>query len=87
MPETQFVCSDLNGPTEWHFNPEQGRYYRLNVKKNVVARINGDSLPDPMILWENRCNEAGVKPSSDEGKKLRPQKATFDLWDHWEKQS
>lgn len=77
------VCHDANGPSEWKYCPDEGRYYRFSVRGALMARINGASLPDPMTLWENRCTKRGFATSSAEGKALKPQMATFDLWNHW----
>lgn len=82
--DLQFVCDDTNGPTVWKYCPDEGRYYRFNTNDQLMARINGDSIPDPMVLWENRCQKRGYTTSSPEGKALRPQMATFLIWEHWQ---
>ena len=85
MPENLVhVCDDSNGPSVWKYCPEEGRSYRFNMRGDLIARINGVSLPDPMTLWEKRCVDREITASSPEGKALRPQRATFDLWGHWQ---
>lgn len=83
MDDLVDVCQDANGPSVWKYSAAQQRYYRFNMRGDLMARISGTSLPDPMTLWENRCNKRGYATSSAEGKALRPQMATFDLWNHW----
>jgi len=88
------VCDDteFNGEkTTWFF--ENGRYIKKNKNDTVVAAIAGEYLPDPDELWKNRCKSIGAEypsvstlhPKTGKAIRLKPSEATFELFDHWEK--
>lgn len=84
MTEFVFVCKDVNGPTEWFYEPSRERYYRLDGNGEIIARISGGNLPDPMQLWENKATKAGTTTQTEIGQKLKPQLAVFKLWEHYQ---
>lgn len=77
------VCIDKNGGGVWRYDDVARRYFRLQEDNTVSGLIEGRFIPDPEILWRNRCDLNDVAPNSDSGKRLKPQPATFALWEHW----
>ena len=76
----ELVCHDKNGPSVWKFNPDDEIYYRFKDGEKIHYRaIRGESLPDPMALWSIRKKHYPQANPED----LRPQDATFALYDHW----
>lgn len=75
----EFVCKDVNGNSTWYY--ENGKYFRKNIKGEIYRSISGEQLPDPVLLWEKRQK---MYPEADK-KFLRPQDATFCLYEHWNK--
>jgi hypothetical protein len=80
------VCIDASGGGTWRFVPETQTYVRSLADGTITATIAGKFLPDPAFLWERRLELYGVPANSEVGKKLKPQPATYALWQHWEGQ-
>ena len=76
------VCYDINGDTIWKYNIQDRIYYRFNKQGKIVSKISQNNLPDPFFLWEARLKKHGVTTASELGIKLKPQQATFLLWEH-----
>ena len=67
---------------DWSFSPTEQRYY--SFRGGVVnSRIRGVNLPDPQVLFVERCNVAGLDRDSEAAKQLRPTQDTIMLWEHW----
>ena len=82
----EHVCHDVNGDTEWSYDTADQNYYRLAQDGTTLRqRIHGKYLPDPWLLWQKRSQVMGVAPNSDDGLRVKPQDATFALWEHWSK--
>jgi hypothetical protein len=80
----ELVCHDVNGDMDWKYDAATRSYFRFNQEGKGEGVIAGQYLPDPHLLWRNRCIAfGGVSFTSPEGVKLKPQVATFALWDHW----
>lgn len=87
------VCKDIEANGEasfWFFS--EGVYVRLQ-RGQERARITGKNLPDPMLLWKQRCEANGaqwpcnaiVNPASrGQEIRLKPTPAAFALFDHWQ---
>lgn len=81
-----FVCTDTNGGGVWRFDKEHQRYFRVQMENDTIsAIIDGKFLPDPNALWQNRVDQIDVARFSDIGQKMKPQPATWALWEHWKK--
>jgi hypothetical protein len=65
---SNFVCSDLNGNTEWYFDPVEKSYSRLTSAGVVMTTIVGRDLADPDTI-----RETGREPTA----------STVKLWNHW----
>lgn len=87
-----FVCKDLDGKSEWHYDAEGAVYQRFDASGNPdnasgvrhTARIYGKFLPNPAELFINRCAQSGLHPGSGEAQKAKPTAVTFALWNHWQ---
>lgn len=64
----------------WFFDGRET--YWCFYRGEVVRKIYKRYLPNPMILWRNRCDKESVDIKSKNGKKLKPTEATFKLWEH-----
>lgn len=76
---------DENGNGVWRYDGAARRYIRFQDDGTHSAKIDGQFLPDPEELWQKRCDTLDVSRASDIGMKLKPQAATFALWNHWQK--
>jgi hypothetical protein len=77
------VCVDSAGGGTWRFEPDTKQYVRSLHDGTVTATIAGQFLPDPDALWGNRLKLYGVPAGSEMGERLKPQPATYALWQHW----
>lgn len=77
-----FVCNDPSGD-KWYYANE--KYIRMSGDK-VRSRISGKYIPDPFVLWTNRCKEHNCAEMGKvvPCKEHRPTDATFELFKHWE---
>lgn len=78
------VCQDATCNGLWRFDAGKQTYARVHPDGSVTGVIAGKFLPDPEILWRNRCDQLDVAQNSDIGSKLNPTEATFKLWKHWQ---
>ena len=78
-----FVCDDENGPSKWYYDGTTKRYVRFDLAGGLMAHIRGESLPDPMALWERRIKIYGTQSREA----TRPQPATLALWDDWQERT
>lgn len=74
-----FVVKDTGG--DWFFDGEK-TYWCLDKDKKPIRKLYKEYLPDPMLLWKRRCDDAGVAMNSDEGKQLKADVRTIKLWEH-----
>lgn len=79
----QHVCHDVNGDTEWFYDPSASQYVRFKKSGEVAGLIGGQHLPNPHELWRKRCELYGVNLSDAAASHVKPQAATFSLWEHW----
>lgn len=79
-----YVCDDVNGDTRWMYDPAAQTYVRYRRDKAVAGVIAGQYLPDPMVIWQQRCANYQVEMGSPESDVIKPQQATFALWNHWQ---
>lgn len=75
------VCDEIDGKSTWQY--EAGMYFRHYPDGNI-AKIKGEYLPDPEMLWQSRCAALKVTKSSHQGLLAKPTKTTFFLWNHWQ---
>lgn len=73
----EFITKDPQGA--WHFEKD---YILVSHGGDRLARINPKHIPDPMKLWQNKCESVNVSMSSQEGQQLRPINVVFKLWEH-----
>lgn len=81
----QYICREIDGVTDWYYKPEEQRYYKLDKKQNVIARIAGQYLPDPYELERQYALQAELL--SEERRKAHRVKCspvTHLLWQHWQ---
>lgn len=76
------VCKD--GNSTWAYDAESLSYSRTSPDGVTIGRLKGEYLPNPDALWKGRCDARGVATTSIDGMKLRPQDATYALWNHWQ---
>ena len=81
--ELVFVTKDVNGPSDWFYDALEQKYWRKDGDGNFMARVSGKYLPDPDKLWADKLSRF-QNPSQDEKDALKPQQATFTLWEHWQ---
>ena len=74
----EFIANDKGG--DWFFDGV--RYICMDKAKNVIGRINGEYLPDPIKIWTDKCDSIEFDMHSDLGKQLRPNKVVYKLWEH-----
>ena len=79
------VCIDTNGGGTWSYENKAECYFRIEYDGKTTARIFGQFLPDPDMLWYRRLKMYGTQPDSEMGEELKPQPTTYDLWNHWQK--
>jgi len=77
------VCDDVNGNTVWMYDASDQKYIRYTRQQEVAGIIAGQYLPDPDFAWEQRCKHYGVSKDSPEALLIKPQAATYSLWNHW----
>lgn len=89
----EFVCED-NGPSKWFFDNGISKFIRKDdVSGKVIGKISPDSLPDPVRLWNARCNHFGVPAGTEttsffgtrslsSPQRLKPTPAVFSLWEY-----
>lgn len=84
----EFVCNDLDGISPWHYNADDGHYYRNFLDGRHQGRIAARDIPDPNLLWKTRLDTLekaaamGVKVNQDDRNKAKPSATTFTLWEH-----
>ena len=74
----EFVASDKGG--DWHYNT--GMYLCINANGEMVGRISAEYIPDPVLLWQSKCEAAGIHISSLEAKALKSNDVVYKLWEH-----
>lgn len=74
-----FVCRDVNKNSVWKYDEKNKKYVRFSKSGEILSFINGASLPDPEKLWDMRIRRL-PQAHPDE---LKPQDATFALYEHW----
>lgn len=79
------ICFDVNGPSEWRYSKANETYYRFDTNGNIYRHIKGKNIPNPNIIWQKRLDLARLSKSSENGLKLKPQEATYKLWEDWQK--
>jgi hypothetical protein len=84
MDDLQTICVDQSGGGTWFFDKAFSRYLRRNDDAAPNAVIDGKWLPDPEYLWGARLKLFGVPRESGMGQRLKPQAATYALWEHWQ---
>jgi hypothetical protein len=84
MNDLQPICVDQSGGGTWFFDKAFSRYLRRDDDETLNALIDGKWLPDPEYLWGECLKLFGVPRESEMGQKLKPQPATYALWEHWQ---
>jgi hypothetical protein len=81
LPENmEFVCKDA-GPSEWKYDPEGKRYYRVYENTKEYKAISGKYLPDPEIVLAERAKKFMRKGMNIHSLECAP--ATKALFNHW----
>lgn len=75
----QKIIKDKGGT--WHYGGDN-TYICLSDNGTLVGRIFSQHLPNPMKLWEAKCNRAGVDIRSKDAQSLKPSETVFKLWEH-----
>ena len=78
-----FVCNSVGAGTQWFYDSDHEKFIQKDANGAVISKISGKYLPEPSVLWNNRCTLAGVTTNSDVGQRLRPAEATFALAAYW----
>lgn len=75
----EFVCKDISG--NWYFDGAR-TYWCLDSDKKPVGKLYAEYVPDPVKIWQAKCEQAGVTTDSPIGKRLKPTQTVFKLWEH-----
>lgn len=73
------VAQDLGG--DWYFDGDK-TYLCINREGKTIGKMFAEYIPDPMKLWESKCNAAGIDISSLAAKKLKSSEVVYKLWEH-----
>lgn len=83
VPDDLSYVFSGEGGLEWSFSPSEERYYSFRAG-TLNSRITMKNLPNPNVLFTERCNKAGVNKDSDSSRQYRPTMDCFMLWNHKE---
>ncbi len=75
----ELVASDKGG--DWHFNGDK-TYLCIDANGSIVGNISAEYIPDPILLWQSKCDAAGLHISSLEAKALKSNDVVYKLWEH-----
>lgn len=86
------VCPDLDGVSQWYYDPATLKYMRVLPDNTVgvvgggrmLARLAGSDVPNPDKLWDARCTMAGTNTTTIQGMKLKPSQTTYNLFHDWQ---
>lgn len=76
----EFIVKDKGG--DWCFDGVK-TYWCLDKDKNPVGKIYGEYIPDPIKLWQNKCEAAGIKTTDKAAAVLRSSQVVTKLWEHY----
>lgn len=78
------VAQDKGGA--WHYLPatdqKKAQYVCLSNKGDMVGRLYPEFVPDPDVIWEQKCAFEEVEPNSHKGRLLKPNPVVYKLWEH-----
>lgn len=74
----ELVAQDIGGA--WYY--EDGVYWCINANGDRVGKIAAEYIPDPVKLWQSKCDAAGVHISSPDAKKLKSNEVIYKLWEY-----
>lgn len=77
----EFVCDDANN-SRWMYSGD--KYYRLYPARKFTF-ISGVNLPDPEQLLQSRERNAIINGQIINYDIIKPTKAVYALWNHWQK--
>jgi len=74
----ELVAKDKGG--DWYFD---GKIYLcIDLGGNTIGSMYAEYIPDPVLLWQSKCEAAGVHISSFEAKNLKSNDVVYKLWEH-----
>lgn len=78
--DLEIVCDDADYSL-WKYDKSNNHYYRI-YPDNTYTMINGDYLPDPEGLLNNRIKLHQKKGQRVNIEALKPSPAIYALWKH-----
>jgi len=73
------VAKDKGG--DWHFDGDK-TYWCINSDDEKIGMIFAEYIPDPVLMWQSKCEAAGVHISSPEARILKSSETIYKLWEH-----
>ncbi len=76
-----FVCDDYDysgARQSWYFDEHKKMFYRFNKAGNYDVSFDAEHLPDPELLWEDKCKARGALMGDPA---CKPTAAIFAMWD------
>lgn len=78
--ELDYVCDDALDSI-WKYDGANNTYYRI-YSDEKYTKINGEYLPDPHKLLDNRIDIHSKKGERVNIDALKPSDAVYALWEH-----
>jgi hypothetical protein len=75
----ELVAKDIGG--DWHFDGDK-TYLCINAKGDEIGKIFAEYIPDPVLLWQSKCDAAGIHISDARAKVLKSNEVIYKLWNH-----
>lgn len=73
----ELVTKDIGG--DWYYTDNM---YICKKDNKIIGKLPADSVPDPMKMWQAKCDAANVSIGSIESMKYKSTKVVQDLWEH-----
>ena len=75
----ELVAKDKGG--DWYFDGDK-TYWCINAKGEKIGKIHAEYIPDPVLLWQSKCEAAGLHISEPRAKQLKSNDVVYKLWEH-----
>ncbi len=75
----EFIAKDKGG--DWHFDGDK-TYWCINAEGEKIGKIYAEYIPDPILLWQSKCEAAGISMTSPAAKALKSNEVIYKLWEH-----
>lgn len=75
----ELIVKDAGG--DWHFDGDK-TYYCLNKSGDKIGKMPAEYIPDPVLLWQSKCEAASLHISDPNAKLLKSSDVIYKLWEH-----